>query len=96
MIDGFLKIWKQHFFPNINQFTGSFNDREIIKRVRSNPPTPTNTLESATKRARIEGCSSGETNNESYDESEMDAQIRKYFLGKSTYYYTVSFSERTQ
>jgi hypothetical protein len=80
-VDGFLKIWKQHFYPKINQLTGAYDDTtSASKRVRSNPSTPTNILVPASKRARLEESSTSE--DKTYDESEMDVQIKKKFLGE--------------
>ena len=88
--DGFMKVWKQHFLPNINQHTGVFSccDETGISRQAKSTSSTSVSLLPASKRARLDNGLSTDTD-KVYSETEMDSKIKEHFLGKLTIYRTL-------
>ena len=88
---GFVNVWKQNFLPNIDQLTVRYSCMDIDvpnHRRRSNSSTPVSLLP-ASKRARLEETNSGmdTDNSKTYNEGEMDDNIKEHFLGMRTIYH---------
>ena len=78
LADGFVKIWKHQFLPNIDQVDGTYSIYEKVssKKLLTPPTTPTGLLP-ASKRARLEEKSVCPADSV-YDECEMDVIIRQH------------------
>ena len=74
---------KQLFFGNIDQVTGEYTKKNERRRASISAHTPL-TLLPASKRARYDGRTSQSDGNNSFNENDMDENIKEHFLGKWT------------
>jgi hypothetical protein len=74
LVDGFLKIWKESFFPHINQLTGNYSPVQAVRQKSHSSPI----LLPVPKRARLD---TSIAQKDTYDEAEMDRASKEYFLG---------------